>query len=114
MIIDTVVSIAIKNSMAQYDMKKIYIFNFKDIPKLFNNVDIKYIENNKINLRIKCPICGEYHCYEYKINSLIEGTMMIGGCEKIGLPIIFLGKSEKVEGKVNKYKEINKKIYAMF
>ncbi|MCY6958763.1 hypothetical protein [Clostridium brassicae] len=114
MIINTVVSIAVKNSMAQYDIKRLYVFNLKDISKLFNNIDMKYIENNKIHLRIKCPICGEYHYYEYKINDLIQGTMMIGGCEKIGLPIIFLGKSEKVEEKVNKYKEINRNIYAMF
>ncbi|MPN27628.1 hypothetical protein SDC9_175062 [bioreactor metagenome] len=39
--------------------------------------------------------------------------MVIGGCEKTGLPIFFIGKIDKVEEQVNKYRETRKEIYAM-
>lgn len=113
MLIDTVVSAAFKNSLGQYDIKRISIFNIADIYKYFNYIEVNCVSNREIQLKIKCPICGERHCYSYDITHLIKGSMAIGGCEKLGYPVFFIGNKEKVEEKINKYKEVNEKIYAM-
>ncbi|MCY6355503.1 hypothetical protein [Clostridium sp. ZS2-4] len=113
MFIDSVISVAFKNYSGQYDLKKISIFEIVDMSKYFDVVDTVYTNNKEIEVKVKCPICREYHYYTYKINELIKGAMVIGGCEKVGSPIFFIGKTEKVEEKINKYMEVNKKIYAM-
>lgn len=114
MIIDTVVSIAFKNCVDKYDIKRFSIFNINDISMHFETIQVKRNNDNEFEFKVKCPICGEEHYYNYKIDNLIKETMVIGGCEKIGVPIFFIGKREKVEEKINKYEEVNKKIYAMF
>lgn len=113
MLVDTSITIAVKNCMAQYDMRKIDVFTLKYISLYFNDLYAECVCSKEIHLKIKCPICGEYHKYEYKIKNLTKGIICIGGCENIGSPIVFLGKSNKVEEKINKYKEVNKKIYVM-
>jgi len=109
-----VVSAAFKNSLGQYDVKRIYIFNIADINKYFKHIEINFFPKKEIHLNVKCPMCGEKHCYSYDIANIINGSMVIGGCENIGYPIFFIGDKEKVEEKINKYKEVNEKIYAMF
>ncbi|QGU94125.1 hypothetical protein GOM49_02295 [Clostridium bovifaecis] len=114
MLIDTVVSAAFKNSLGQYDIKRISIFNITDMYKYFNCIEVNSVLSREIQLKIKCPICEEHHYYCYDITHLIKGSMVIGGCEKLGYPVFFIGNKEKVEEKINKYKEVNEKIYAMF
>lgn len=114
MIIDTIVSIALKNCIEKYDIRRLSVFDINNISMYFETIHVRNINNNEFEFKVKCPICGEEHCYNCKIDNLIRGTMVIGGCEKIGVPILFIGKNEKVEEKINKYKEVNKKIYAMF
>ncbi|MCY6369839.1 hypothetical protein [Clostridium ganghwense] len=111
---DTIVSVAFKNCVGQYDLKRVSIFEITNISKYFELVNIKCTNNKEIEFQVKCPICGEYHYYTYRIGDFIKTTMVIGGCEKVGLPIFFIGKTEKVEEKINKYNEVNKEIYAMF
>jgi hypothetical protein len=114
LLIDTVVTAAFKNGLGQYDMKRIHIFNITDIDKYFKHIEAIFLSSREIQLNVKCPMCGENHYYSYDISHLINGSMVIGGCEKIGYPIFFIGDKEKVEEKINKYKEVNEKIYAMF
>lgn len=113
MVMDSVISVAFKNHIGQYDLKRLSIFEIRSMSKYFELVNGVYTNNKEIEVKIKCPICGEYHCYAYRISDLIKGTMVIGGCEKVGSPVFFIGKTEKVEEKINKYIEVNKKIYAM-
>lgn len=113
MVIDSVISVAFKNYIGQYDLKKLSIFEITSMSKYFELVNGVCTNNKEIEVKVKCPICGECHCYIYGISELIKGTMVIGGCEKVGSPIFFIGKTEKVEEKINKYIEVNKKIYAM-
>lgn len=113
MVIDSVISVAFKNYIGQYDLKRLSIFDITSMSKYFELVNGVCTNNKEIEVKVKCPICGEYHYYTYGISELIKGAMVIGGCEKIGSPVFFIGKTEKVEEKINKYIEVNKKIYAM-
>ncbi|MGY0374340.1 hypothetical protein [Clostridium sp. JNZ J1-5] len=113
MLIDTLITAAFKNSLGQYDIKRLSVFEIANINKFFNNIECEKLKNKEIKIKIICPICGEYHHYVYNISDFIKRSMIIGGCEKIGLPLFFIGNTEKVEDKINKYKEVNRKIYAM-
>nr|WP_272507503.1 hypothetical protein [Clostridium aestuarii] len=94
-------------------MIRLPVFKITNLPTYFSGLQINYIDSKEIQINVKCPICGECHNYTYNIVEFIKGTMIIGGCEKIGLPIFFIGNTEKVEQKINKYKEVNEKIHAM-
>lgn len=113
MLIDTAISAVFKNSLGQYETVETSLFNFIDIDKQFSNVETNLKSFMEIQLRVKCPLCEDYHYYSYSASELKRSSMVIGGCEKIGSPIFFIGNKEKVEEKINKYKEVSKKIYAM-
>lgn len=113
MLIDTTISVAFKNSLWQYEMAETSMFNLTDVDKWFTNVEINLKSFKEIQLKVKCPLCNDYHYYSYSVSQLKRSSMVIGGCERIGSPVFFIGNKEKVEEKINKYKEVNKKIYAM-
>lgn len=113
MLLDTIISIAFKNSLGQYDVKRISIFEINSISIYFNCSHVAWINNKEVEFKIECPICGECHYYYYNIMEFVKGSMIIGGCEKVGYPIFFIGNSEKVEEKINKYNEVNRNIYEM-
>lgn len=113
MLVESMISIAFKNSFEQYNVKRISLFNIVNVDKYFAAINCKKINSRDVEIRVKCPVCNEYHVYNYNVNDFIKRTMVIGGCEKTGLPIFFIGKTEKVEEQVNKYKEIREKLYAM-
>ncbi|AYF54160.1 hypothetical protein Z959_06300 [Clostridium novyi B str. ATCC 27606] len=113
MIIDTEVSIALKNSVGQYDMKRISIFKINKVTEIFKYIYLASVSKKEIQFKIKCSICGEYHYYSYDVMSFLRGSMTIGGCENLGYPIFFIGQKEKVEDKINKYREVNENIYVM-
>lgn len=113
MIYDTMLSIAIKNSCNVYDLKRSTVFQLKSLKRKFTSVESVDINGKELRIKIKCPLCGEYHLYKYSINELMNKEMVIGGCETLGYPIIYLGNYKKVKQKVDKYIETNKEIYAM-
>lgn len=113
MIYDTMFSIAIKNSYNIYDLKKCTVFQLKNLEKKFTSVESVDISGKEFKIKIKCPLCGEYHLYKYSINELMNKEMVIGGCEILGYPIIYLGNYKKVKQKVDRYIETNKEVYAM-
>lgn len=113
MLVDTLITVAFKNSFEQYNLRRISVFEITNIDLYFNIIECKKINKKELKILIKCPICGENHSYTYKFNDFIKRSMVIGGCEKLGLPVFYIGNREKVEEKINKYKEIRKEIYAM-
>jgi len=113
MLINGMVSLAFKNSLEQYDVERISLFNIVNINEYFPNINCTKTGSKEVGIKVKCPVCNDYHYYSYSINDFIKRTMVIGGCEKTGLPIFFIGKIDKVEEQVNKYRETKKEIYAM-
>lgn len=113
MLLDTDISIALKNHYGQYEIREISLFELDKIKNKFPNFEAKFNRNKEVNFRLKCPLCGEYHYYSYSINELLKRDMLIGGCEVFGMPIFFIGNGRKVHQRINKYNQINKSIYAM-
>lgn len=113
MVIDTEISVVLKNYFGEYNVKRISIFDIDNIPKHFKNIKINRCNDIEIEFTVKCPLCDEIHSYIYNIYRFTKGNMCIGGCEKLGIPIFFIGSKEKVEEKINKYKEVIKKIHVM-
>lgn len=113
MICNTNLCIAVKNELGQYETKNLTIFEINNIHEKYKNIELIENKNKEVKFKIKCPICNKYHYYNYSILSLMKNEMVIGGCELLGIPVFFIGNNEKVNERVNKYREINKKIYAM-
>ncbi|MDP4143460.1 MAG: hypothetical protein Q8936_03110 [Bacillota bacterium] len=113
MLFNTSVAIALKNSVGQYGIRQITLFQLEKINTLFDNFQAKVVKNKDIVFKVKCPLCGQYHYYRYNFYDLMKREMVIGGCENLGVPVFFIGKEDKVIEKVNKYIEVNKKICAM-
>lgn len=113
MVCNTALRIAVKNEMGQYEEKKINLFELYNIHEKYANLEINNNKGKEIKFKIKCPICGRTHYYRYNLVELAKSEMKISGCEIIGIPVFFIGDSDKVIERINKYKEINKKICAM-
>lgn len=113
MLCNTVLRIAVKNEMGQYDNKQISLFELYNIHEKYGNLEISNDRSKEIKFKIKCPICNRIHYYRYNLIELMRSEMVISGCEIIGIPVFFIGNSDKVIERINKYNEINKKICAM-
>lgn len=113
MLLNTDMSIAVKNFHGNYDINKFSLFETKKINESFTSLKVKCQNNKEIILKVKCPLCGNCHNYRYGINEFIKRKLIMGGCEALGLPLFYIGNHDKVNAKVNQFKNINKKIYAM-
>ena len=113
MLIDTSISIALKNIFGSYDIKEFSIFELINLKEITEGLIIKTNKKKDITLNIKCPLCEKYHDYKYSYLELINREVIIAGCEELGSPVLFIGKSLKVEERVNGYKQISQKIIAM-
>lgn len=113
MLLETGMSIAVKNFYGQYEIKDFSLFKMQSSISGFASLEIKINRNKEIAMKIKCPLCGEYHHYHYNINDLIKRDMVMGGCESLGLPLFFMGNKEMVQNRIKKYREVTKNLYAM-
>ncbi|MCB2289204.1 hypothetical protein LGK97_05430 [Clostridium sp. CS001] len=113
MIFDTNIAMALKNSNGEYKIEELTIFEFESINARFPSLNVEIKKGNEIIIRVKCPLCGEFHFYHYNVNELLKRNMVIGGCEQLGLPIFFIGKNEKVIQKVKEHRQTIKRIGAM-
>ena len=113
MLVDTCISIALRTTCGSYDIKEFSIFELVNLKDISDRLEINTSKNNEITFNIKCPLCGKYHYYQYSSLELINREVIIAGCEELGVPVLFMGKSIKVQERINKYKQINTKILAM-
>lgn len=112
LVYSTDISIAFKDKLGLYKIKNITLFDLHTLSQLFPITDFK-MQDKEVNFSVKCPICDNNHLYRYTINEFIKKEMIIGGCEDIGKPIFVFGNQFKVLRFIDRYNEINKKIYAM-
>jgi hypothetical protein len=113
LIFDTNIAMALKDSDGQYKVCELTIFEIESMKTRFPSLNVEMNKGNEIIIKVKCPICGEYHFYHYNINEFLKRAMVIGGCEQLALPIFFIGKNEKVIEKVNEHRQTIEAIYAM-
>ena len=113
MLVKTDLSIAFKDALGQYNLNDINIFKMDDLNGKLTGVNIKYYNSREVLIRIKCPICNNYHYYCYDINDLLNREMIIGGCEEYGVPVFYVGKDVSVKHAVNNYRKVTNFIYAM-
>lgn len=111
MILETCKTVAVKNNQGGYDIKNISIFEANDFNVCFSLAHSKKSSKNII-IKVKCPLCCNYHTYKYSTSDFLKRDLIVGGCELIGMPLFYLGNRIKVEQKVNKYNKIEKKICA--
>lgn len=113
MLFNREMSIAYKDYDGQYNVLNFSLFEIKKINNRCSSLDIKILRNKEILIKMKCPICGKNHSYSYNIADFVKREMIIGGCEIFGLPLFFIGNSDSVRQIINKYREVNSRMYAM-
>jgi hypothetical protein len=113
MLYNTELKIAVKDMESRYNMVDTSIFEIESTSKHLPNFQSKLLRSKEIQVKIKCPICVEYHETKYGIRELLKKQLVIGGCELTGTPVYFLGKPMKISKYISKYNEVNNKIYAM-
>lgn len=112
MLLNTDISIALKNFYGQYDINRFSLFERNKINRNFISLQVK-VNNNGIMLKLRCPLCGKYHYYRYSLNEFIKKSLIVGGCEVLGMPLFYVGSYDKVKQRVRRHNQINKKLYAM-
>lgn len=113
MILDTSIAVALKDSEGEYKIEELTIFEMESMNTRFASLSVELNKGNEIVIKVKCPLCSDYHFFHYNINELLKRNMVIGGCEQLALPIFFIGKNVKVIEKVNEHRQTIKTIRAM-
>lgn len=112
MIINTNIAIAFRGIYGNFNFNEITLFDLGNVNGQIKN--FKMLKNNKeVVITTKCPVCSKYHCYKYSLSELRSKSLIIGGCEEIGIPVFFIGKSSNVKQRISSYNKINKEILAM-
>ncbi|WP_102401459.1 hypothetical protein [Haloimpatiens massiliensis] len=109
MLLNTNIIIAIKDKHSKYVVEKTNIFGIKQISNKITPFKIS-IKNKELILKVNCPLCNRIHGYKYKVNSLVNREMLIGGCETLNTPLFFIGEENSVMKKINKYEQVNGQI----
>lgn len=113
MLFDTKMCAAFKNISGKYDIKDFSIFEINKLNRNFTSVEAK-ANKKTIVIKLRCPVCGEIHSYNYTVNDFVRREIIVGGCENFGIPLFYIGNDEKVRQHANKYNEICRQVYAMF
>jgi hypothetical protein len=113
LVYDTNISIAYKNKNGYYSKKCGSVFMLSNMICSFPLLEYQTYQSKDIFFKIKCPICGEVHSYNYSLYDFVKREITIGGCDITGNPIFFIGKEKKINGILDKYHEVSKSVYAM-
>ncbi len=114
MIYNTEVVIGFKTENNNIIVERGTIFQLCDLIQGYHAKNIIFNKKSKeIFIKLKCSFCGEVHCYVYRVQELLSKDIVIGGCEKTGNPILFIGKEKAVSNVIEKYKEVEMKVYSM-
>lgn len=113
MILESNISIALKNENGKYIIRRTCLFELKGLNKEIASLNSIKILNGEIILSIQCPLCGKNHYYRYSLKELTSRGILIGGCEEMGIPIFYLGDYENIRKKIINYNNINKDLYVM-
>ncbi|MCC9293683.1 hypothetical protein ACFHWD_05045 [Clostridium sp. MT-14] len=113
MILQTNISVAARNSEGKYDIKNFSVFDVNKINESFTSLKISLVNNKILLLSVQCELCGNIHYFRYNINYLVRKDIIIGGCEILGFPILYIGNYNVIKNKILKYNEIKEKIYAL-
>lgn len=109
MLLNTNIVIALKDAFNKYTIKKTNIFKIKQINNKITPFEIS-IKNRELILKVDCPLCSRVHVYKYKLNSLVNREMLIGGCETLNTPLFFIGEENSVMKRINKYEQVNEQL----
>jgi hypothetical protein len=112
-LINSQISIAIKNAYDQYEIKEISIFEIEKLKKVLPCIQIKTKGHKDFNFTIRCPLCSEEHSFKYNINEFLKREVVIGGCETLGIPLFYIGNKSKVHERIDKVNEQKSDIIAM-
>lgn len=111
LILNTEISIALKNYCGQFDLINFSIFEIGKINYRFEPLKVHLVKHNVLLFKIKCPVCGNNHYYRYSICEFLRREILIGGCEVYGTPLFYIGNNEKIIKKVNIYNKVNSRRY---
>lgn len=112
-LLQTKLAVAVKNNMGEYQMEEFSAFRFYELPLSFSQLKVQLKKGGEYKMSVLCPICGEIHHYFFQLKDLFNHKTIIGGCETLGTPIFFLGSPKEVNYRIEKYREINRKIRAL-
>lgn len=114
MILDTSISIALKNQFGQYDIKSTSLFKIKEANNLSELMKIDLKNKNTVIIKAKCPLCSKWHSFNFCVNDMINQELILCGCKTLGTPVLFIGEDKNVRSRVKKYNKIIKETYAIF
>ncbi|WP_368489528.1 hypothetical protein [Clostridium sp. BJN0013] len=113
MIFETNKCIVIKTPEGNHIVKNFSAFNLNKINENSTFLKVSFLNNKMVSLKVKCIFCENTHYYRYSIGDLIKKDMIIGGCDILGLPILYIGNCKMIEDEILKYTKVNTRIYAM-
>ncbi|MEW9094474.1 MAG: hypothetical protein AB2417_05275 [Clostridiaceae bacterium] len=111
MILKPNVSIAFKGNNGKYVILNTSLFQFSQCVHVFDVVEKAETDGGILDISIICPICGDNHKYNFSYRKLINKGVSIGGCEKFGTPVLYIGNEKKIQDKILKYNNFHRDIY---
>ncbi|KOF56659.1 MULTISPECIES: hypothetical protein [Clostridium] len=114
MILDTSLSIALKDELGRYNIGNINLFKIEEANNIFKLMKIKLKNKNTVMVSLKCPLCEKWHSFNYCINDMINQELIVCGCKTLGTPVLFIGENDRVSDRVKQYNRVIKETYAIF
>lgn len=106
MIFNTEIAIAFKDEQGRYIKFNGTVFGLSGLIKRYHAAKIIFYRKKQIAFSVKCPICEEVHNYVYEIRDIVDKELIVGGCEKIGIPIFYIGKENGISDIIKKQHEV--------
>lgn len=112
MILETEVTVALKNNDGGYDVSSISVFKADGLNVSYTVARSKTKSGRSITLKVRCPLCGGTHTFKYSLHEFCVRSIIVGGCEFTGIPLFYAGDEARVREKISRISKIEKKICA--